>query len=150
MGLDLHAKFLVSSTILTSFRERGGGVIPPPPLKANPLNSPPRLGLIPLGLKAAASATDTTMHKKKFGSGVTKLTISNEEMNIMKIVRSLEESGLLIKGVTETIKSEAKEQKGGFLGMSLGTLGASLLRNLLTGNSTIKGSEGTIRAGKKI
>ena len=40
------------------------------------------------------------MHKKKFGSGVTKLTISNEEMNIMKIVRSLEESGLLIKGVT--------------------------------------------------
>ena len=89
------------------------------------------------------------MHKKKFGSGVTKLTISNEEMNIMKIVKSFEESGLLIKGVTETIKSEAKEQKGGFLGMSLGTLGASLLRNLLTGNSTTKGSEGTIRAGKK-
>ena len=51
--------------------------------------------------------------------------------------------------MTKTIKSEAKEQKGGFLGMSLGTLGASLLRNFLTDNSTIKASEGTIRAGKK-
>ena len=52
--------------------------------------------------------------------------------DIMKIVKSLEKSSLLIKGVSKTIKSEAKEQKGGFIGMLLGTLGASLLGNLLT------------------
>ena len=60
--------------------------------------------------------------------------------NIIKIVKSLKESKLLIKGVSETIKNEAKKQKGGFLGMLLGTLGASLLGNLLTG-------KGKIRAG---
>ena len=88
--------------------------------------------LIPLGLTAAAAAaTNATTHKKMFGSGFTILIISNDEMNdIMKMVKSLEESGLLIKGVSETIKNEAKEQKGGFLRMSLGTLGASLLGNL--------------------
>ena len=60
--------------------------------------------------------------------------ISNEKMNdIMKIVKSLKESGLLIKGISEGIKNGVKEQKGGFLGMLLGTLGASLLGNLLTG-----------------
>ena len=68
--------------------------------------------LIPLGLTAAASAIDAAIHKKMFGSGTTILIISNEEVNaIMKIVKSLEESGLLIKGVSETIKNEAKEQK---------------------------------------
>ena len=82
--------------------------------------------LIPLGLIAAALATDAAIHKKMFRSGFTILRISNEETNdIMKIVKSLEESGLLIKSVSETIKNEAKEQKGGFLGMLLGTLGAS-------------------------
>ena len=70
------------------------------------------------------------------------LTISNEETNyIIKIVKSLEESGLLIKGVSETIKNEAKEQKAGFLGMFLGTLGASLLGNLLSGKGTIRTGE---------
>ena len=60
--------------------------------------------------------------------------ISNEKMNdIMKIVKSLKESGLLIKGISEGIRNGVKEQKGGFLGMLLGTLGASLLGNLLTG-----------------
>ena len=84
-----------------------------------------------------------------FGSGVTTLIISNEEINaIMKIVKSLEESGLLIKGVSETIKNKAKEQKGGFLGTLLGTLGASLLGNLLTGTGTVRAGEGTFRAGK--
>ena len=83
-----------------------------------------------------------------FGSGNTTLIVSNEEMNdIMKIINSLEESGLLIKGVSEAIKNEAKEQKGGFLGMLLGTLGASLLGNLLTGKDTIRAGESTIRAG---
>ena len=83
-----------------------------------------------------------------FGSGTTALIISNEEINdIMKIVKSLEESGLLIKDVSKTIKNKAKEQKGGFLGMLLGTLGASLLGNLLTGKDTIRAGQGTIRAG---
>ena len=60
----------------------------------------------------------------------------------MKIVKSLEESGLLIKGVSQTIRNEAKEQKGEFLRMSLGTLGASLLANLLTGKGAIATSQG--------
>ena len=67
------------------------------------------------------------------GSGTTTLIISNDEMNdIIKIVKSLEDSGVLLKGVSETIQHEAKEQKGGFLSMLLGTLGASLLGNLFT------------------
>ena len=85
-----------------------------------------------------------------FGSGFTTIIIYNEEMeDIMKIVKSLAESGLLIKGVRETIKNEAKEQKGGFLSILLGTLGASLLGNLLTGKGTIREGEGTIRADEK-
>ena len=63
---------------------------------------------------------------------------------IMKIIKSLEESGLLIKGVSEAIKNEGKEQKGGFLGMLLGTLDDSLLGKLLTGKGTIKASKGVI------
>ena len=64
----------------------------------------------------------------------------------MKIVKSLEESGFLIKDVSKAIKNDAKKQKGGFLRMLLGTLGASLLENLLTG--TIRAGERTIRAGQ--
>ena len=76
------------------------------------------------------------------GSDTTTLIISNEEMNdIMKITKSLEESWLLIKGVSETIKNEAKEQKGRFLRILLGTLGASLLENLLTGRGTVRAGE---------
>ena len=69
---------------------------------------------------------------------------------ILWIVKSLEESGLLIKGVSKTVKNEAKEQKGGFLGMLLGTLGAGLLGNLLTGKGAIATSQGrsTIRAAE--
>ena len=67
---------------------------------------------------------------------------------IMKIVKFLEESRLLIKGISQTIENEAKEQKGGFLGMLWGTLGASLLGNLLTGKGTVRSGEGTIRAGE--
>ena len=68
-----------------------------------------------LGLTAPASATDETIHKKMFGSGTTTLIISNEEMNyIMKIVESLEEPGLLIKGVSKVIKDEAKNKKEDF------------------------------------
>ena len=69
-----------------------------------------------------------------FGCGNTTLTISNEEMNyIMKMIKSHEESGLLIKGVRKTIKNVSKEQKDGFLSMLLGTLGSSLLGSLLIG-----------------
>ena len=70
--------------------------------------------------------------KKRHGSGTTTLIISNEETNdIMKIVQALDNSNILLKGVTKTVKDETKEQKGGFLSMLLGTLGASLLENLL-------------------
>ena len=120
------------------------------PLIGNVLKPLAKNILIPLGITAtaAASATNAAIHKKMFGSGFTTLIISNEEMNIMKMVNSLEETGLLIKGVSETIKKEAKEQKGGFFSMLLGTVGASLLGNLLTGKGTIRASEGTIRAGQ--
>ena len=84
--------------------------------------------LIPLGLTAAASAADAGIHKKILGSGNTTLIISNNEIeDIIKIVKSLEDSGLLLKGVSETIQNEAKEQRRGFLSMLLVTLGASLL-----------------------
>ena len=107
--------------------------------------------LMPVGLAAAAAAAalaiDVAIHKIMFASGGTTLIISNEEMNdIMKIVKSLEESGLLIKGVCETIKNEVKERKEVFLSILLGILGASLLENLLTGKCTIRAGEGNIRA----
>ena len=63
---------------------------------------------------------------------------------------SLEESGLTIKDVSETIKNEAEEQKGGFLSMKLGTLGANLLRDLLAGKGTIRAGKETIRAGQDV
>ena len=84
-----------------------------------------------------------------FRSVNTTLIISNKEMNdIMKITRSLQESGLLIKVINKTFKNEAKEEKVGFLGMLLGTLGTSLLGNLLTGKGSIRAGEGIVRAGQ--
>ena len=87
------------------------------------------------------------------GSGATTLIISNDEMDdILKIVKSLENSGLLLKGVSETIQHETKEQRGEFLSMLLGTLGASLLGDVLSkglsGKGVIRAGKGTIRAGK--
>ena len=79
-----------------------------------------------------SSTRDAGVHKKIYGSGTTTLVISNEEMNdIMKIVQTLEDSNILLRGVTKTIKNETREQKGGILSMLLGTLGASLLDDLL-------------------
>ena len=100
--------------------------------------------LIPLGLTVAASAADARIHQKILGSGnMTKLIISNNEMEyIVRIVKSFADSGLLLKGVTETVQNEIKEQKGGFLGMLLGTLGARLLGNILTGRGVIVQSQG--------
>ena len=83
----------------------------------------------------------------------TTLIVSNDEMeDILKIVKSLENSGLLLEGVSETIKNEAKEQRGGFLSMLLGTLGASLLGNMLADKGVIRAGygskgQGTNRAG---
>ena len=107
--------------------------------------------LAPLGLTAAMSAIDGRIQKKIHGSGV-KLIIEQEDMNdIMKIIEALENSGILLKGVTKTIKNETKEPRGGFLGMLLGTLGASLLGNLLTGGKGImRAGDGIVRAGDGI
>ena len=111
--------------------------------------------LIPLGLTAAASAADAGIHKKILGSGHnnTTLIISNDEMeDIIKILKSLEECGLLLKGVTETVQNEAKEQKGGFLSMLLSTLGASLLGNILADRGMNRAGEGGIatRQGEEL
>ena len=116
--------------------------------------------LIPLGLTAAASRADAGIHKKILGSGHnTTLIISNYEINdIAKVVKSLEDSSLLFKGVTETVQNEVKKQKGGFLSMLLSTLGASFLGNLLTrkgiyraekrkGKGINRADEGVLRAG---
>ena len=83
---------------------------------------------LPLWLSAGMLAADAVIQKNIYGSGITALVILNEEMeDIMKIVKSLEESGLLIKGISKTIKNVAREKKGGFLPMLLGTLPVSML-----------------------
>ena len=98
--------------------------------------------LASLGLTAALSAIDVSIQKKIHGSGV-KLIIEEEDMkDIMKIIEALENSGILLIGVSKTIENETKEQRGGFLCMLLGTLGASLLGNFLTGG------KGIVRAGE--
>ena len=105
--------------------------------------------LAPLGLTAAMSAIDGSIQKKIHGSGV-KLVIEEKGMNgIMKIIEALENSGILLKGVSKTIENETKEQRGGFLSMLLGTLGASLLGNLLTdGKGIMRAGNGIVRAGE--
>ena len=106
-----------------------------------------------LGLTVASSATDAAINKKKLGSGChTTLIISNDDMqDLLKIVKSLEDSGMLLDGSTETVKNEVKDQKSGFLSMLLGTLEPSLLGDLLTknisGRGVVRAGEGTIRAG---
>ena len=105
--------------------------------------------LAPLSLTAAMSAIDGSIQKKIHGSEV-KLIIDQEDMNdILKIIEALENSGILLKGVTKTIENETKEQRGGFLGMLLGTLGASLLGNLFTGGKgMIRACDGIARTGE--
>ena len=105
--------------------------------------------LAPLVLTAAKSAIDGSIQKKIHGSGI-KLIIEQEDMNdIIKIIEALGNSGILLKGVTKTIENETKEQRGGVLSMLLGTLGASLLINLLTGGKgMMRAGEGRVRAGE--
>ena len=118
----------------------------------------PKSVLIPLGLTAAASAVDAGIHNKILGfRNMTALIISNDEVeDIIEIVKSLEDSGFLSKGIIETVQNEVKEQKGGFLSMLFSTLSASLFGNILTGrgiNGAGKGKkmngagEGFLRAG---
>ena len=102
-----------------------------------------------LVLTAAASTSDPAINKKILGSGnhIT-LIISNVDMqDLLKIVKSLEDSGILLDGITETVKNEVKEQKGGFFSMLLGTRGASLSGNTLAGSGVIRPGEGAIRDG---
>ena len=92
------------------------------PLIKNVLK-PSAKSVLTLGLTAGASATDAAIQKKIFGSDITTLIISMEEMNdINQIVKSLEDAGLLIEDVSEKIENKAKEHAGGFLGTFLGTL----------------------------
>ena len=104
--------------------------------------------LVPLGSIAAVAAADAGILKKILESGHNKsLIVSNDEMeNILKIIKSLEDSGLLLKGITETVKNEPREQKVRFLSMLLRTLGASLLGDMLLG----KKGKGVTRASKEL
>ena len=105
------------------------------PLIKNVITALAKSVLIPLGLTAAASAADAGIHKKKKEeyAGHTTLIISNKDMeDLIKVVKSLDDSRLLLNGVTESVKNEVKEQRGGFLSMLLRTLCASLLGKLLT------------------
>ena len=106
--------------------------------------------LAPLGLTAAMSVIDGSIQKKIHGSGV-KLIIEQEDMNdIMKTIEALENSGILLKGVSKIIENETREQRGGFLSMLLDTLGASLLGNLLTGGKGImRAGEGSVASRAK-
>ena len=105
--------------------------------------------LASLRLTAAISAIDGSIQKKIHGSGV-KLTIEEEDMqDITKIIKELENSDTLLKGVSKTIENEIKEQRGGFLSMLLGTLGASLLGNLLTGKGIMRAGDGIVRADER-
>ena len=86
--------------------------------------------------------------QKFLPSGHNTTVLSNDEMeDILKVVKSPEDSGLLLEGVTETMKNEAKEQKRRFLSILLGTLGASLLGDMLLGKGVIRAGDGRIRAG---
>ena len=103
--------------------------------------------LAPLGLTAAMSAIDGSIQKKIHGSGV-KLIIEEDMQDIIKIIKELENSDILLKEVSKTIENEIKEQRGGFLNMLLGTLEASLLGNLLTGKGIMRAGDKIVRAGE--
>ena len=103
---------------------------------------------IPLKLAQAASTTDSAIQKNIFGSGMTTMIISNEEINdIMKIIKSLKQAGLLKKRVSNTDENKTKAQKDAILEMSLGTLSVTLLRSLLTSKRVIRACGSVIRAG---
>ena len=99
-----------------------------PLIKRNTRQLLPKSLLIPLGITAAVLPAHAKKYRKILGSGTTTLIISNKEIeHVIKIIKSLEDSGVLIKGVSETMQNEAKEQKSGILGMLLSTADAILL-----------------------
>ena len=102
------------------------------PLMKNIIKPLAKSFLIPLGLTAAASTADARIHRKILGSRATTLIISNEEMEDIMKIKSLEDSGLLLKEVRETIQNEAKEQNGGFLSMLLDTLRCKFIRKCVS------------------
>ena len=109
------------------------------PLMKSVLTPLDKIVLLPLGLLPEMSAADAAIQKRIYGSGTTALITSNKEMaGIMKRIKSFEELELLIKEISGKIKNKAKEQKGGFLGMLLGTSGAILLGSALTGRRAIR------------
>ena len=121
------------------------------PLMKNLMKPLAKSVLIPIGLSAASPAADSEIHKKILRSGTTTLIISNDETeDIIDIVKSLEDSGLLLKGVSETIQNETKEQKVGFLSMFsmlLCEVGANLLGDVLASKGMNRAGEGYLRAG---
>ena len=128
------------------------------PLLKNVINSLAESVWFPLGLTAAVSAADAGIHNKILGLGkhpsdssshnnTILIILSNEMKEIIEIVKSLEDPGLSFKGVSERIQNEANEQRGGFLSMFLGTLGASLLGNILVGKGINRAREGIVKVG---
>ena len=123
----------------------------------NVLKSSAKNVLLPFGLSSGISAVDSAIQKEIYGSNrpsdsalrTTALIISNEEMEyITKIVKSLEESGLLIQEINKITKNKTKEQKDGFLSVLLGTLAASILGKALARRGIVKAGQGIIRAGE--
>ena len=109
--------------------------------------------LAPVGVTAAAAAPaiDAGIQKKIHGSGITMLIILKEEMNdTIKIVKALEDYGILLKGVTKAIEDKTKEEKGGFLRMLWNTLAASLLWNMLAGIGILRKGYGNKGQGMVI
>ena len=162
---DLPTNIKLSKTQLSKKIQSGGflGRLLGPLLKTglslmeNVIKKITKSVLIPLQLTAAAAAADARIHKNVLGSGkspldlakhtTTTLTMSNDEIpDIIKIVKSLEDSGLLLKGVRETIREReqegARKKKGGFLSILLGTIGASLLGNIFAGKGMNRPAEG--------
>ena len=120
------------------------------PLTKNILKPLANSALIPLGLTTAASVTNASIQNKNYGFWMTALIISNKEMkDTMKIVKSLEEFGSLIKGFNEKIEIEAKEQKDGFLGILLRIVCSTISWNLLKCKGVTGAGERTIRTGQE-
>ena len=112
--------------------------------------------LAPLEMMALASSIDAGIQMKIRGSGMTTLIITNKEVNdMMKIIKAFDDSGVLLKDVTKTIKNKTKKQRGGLLEILLGSLGASLLGNMPAGkgiviagygNKKLQNGQGIVRA----
>ena len=95
------------------------------------------------------SATYAAIQKKIYISGNKILIISSNDLNdLIKIATALKEHDILLNGTSKTIKNKIKKQEGGFLSMLLGTLGASLLGNLLTGKGLYRTGKGMYRTGQ--